>query len=390
MRFGQDILGRFIEKRFKESGDSALKEAMYYVKLPQGRVQCALCPHKCVLKNGQRGFCNTRINKDGTCYSLVYGKALVKSSFPIYERSLIYCAIQYNILRIGTAGCNMKCNFCLLWGISQAVPEDLEKNLYSSSYFNRINAVTGASRSVSKAILPLTPQEIIHIAKQGNCRVIIFNINEPTVYYEYMLDIAKLAKKEKMATMFSTNGYINREPLHALLKYIDYVTFGLKGFNDDFYKKYSSAELGPVLETLKALRDEKKSFEIQYVVIPTVNDDLGEARRMCKWIVKTLGDQVPLHLYRYVPSYKLMALPPTPMETMENIKRIAEEEGIQYVYFHFVANFPSPDFEEKIYCPKCKKLILLRKGGMHLLVENVRSGKCVFCGQKISVVTLDE
>jgi pyruvate formate lyase activating enzyme len=310
--------------------------------------------------------------------------------FYLAERSLIYCSLPPNILRIGTAGCNLRCKFCIVWSISQSSPEQVEKTLLGGSSAGPFNRDLWSEASLNqKGEFYHSPEEIIRKAKTDKDKVIVFNINEPTVYYEYMLDVAKLAKKEGIATVLSTSGYINREPLRELLQYMDSVSIGLKGFTEDIYRKYTDGHLQPVLETLKTLKDEKIGFEIQYVVIPTVNDDPEQFRKMSLWIKENIGDWVPLHLYRFVPSHKMINLPPTPIETLERVKRIAEECGLRSVYFHYLGNFPSPDLEEKIFCPNCKALLLHRKGGKELLVNNVSKGRCKFCGYRVGLVNLE-
>lgn len=369
----------------KEFNGLTLTEAMYYSRLPNNKVQCLLCTRKCVLKEGQRGFCNARINKNDKLYSLVYGRVLFHP-IPTFQRSLIYCVTDNNILRLGTAGCNMKCKFCLTWQLSQAKPEEVE-TIYP---FNDVDDMTGASPSVCKKTIAMMPEDIINLAEKYNCKVINFNWNEPTIYYEYMLDVAKLAKQKGLINVLSTCGYINQKPLKNLLQYMDGVSLGLKGFTEEMYLKYCSAELKPVLETLKVLKEERIGFEITYVVIPTVNDNLEQIRRMCIWIKKNLGETVPLHFYRFFPSYLLKNLPPTPISTLETVRQIANNEvGLKYVYIFYLGGYPDPNFEDKIYCSNCNRLILCRKGMRNLLVNNTRAGRCVFCGKRVSFVILD-
>ncbi|MBZ9577920.1 AmmeMemoRadiSam system radical SAM enzyme [Patescibacteria group bacterium] len=359
----------------------ALHEALYYSKLPNNRIQCLLCPRNCILKNGQRGFCNARINKKGKCYSLVYGKARVNTNgFPIYQRSLIYCAADYRMLRLGTVGCNMRCKFCLTSQYSQATPEEIE--IVPS--LNNIDAISGATYlGGNKMNFALTPQEVIALAEKYNCKIINYCFNEPTVYYEYVLDIAKLAKERGWKNVLNTCGYINKEPLIELLEYMDGVSVGLKGFTEEVYRKYCSAELSPVLETLKVLRDEEIGFEVAYVVIPKVNDDLEQIRNLCVWIKQNLGEDVPLHFIRYHPSYLLQNIPPTPLNTLKAAKEMAYTQGVRRVYIYYLREYPGPDFEEKIYCPNCGKLILHRKDKETLFVNNTAEGRCKFCGERL-------
>jgi len=369
----QNIFRGLLENRFivKNSLGLTLVEAMYYSKMDNNCIQCLLCPRKCVLREGQRGFCKARLNKNGKCYTLVYGRPIIRC-FSVNQRSLVYCSTNYNMLRVGTSSCNLQCKFCFLSDISQAKPEELAgpEFLYSPEK-------------------PLSPQDIITVAKKSNCRIIAYTFNEPTIFYEYMLAIAKLAKKENLYNVLSTNGYINEEPLRELLKYMDGVSLGLKGFREDVYQRFCSAELEPVMKTMRILRDSKIGFEITYPIIPTVNDGLEEIKHLCTWIKENLGKDIPLHFIRYLPSYKLANLPPTSLEALEGAEKIARSEGLNCVYKYYLNEIPSPDLEEKIYCPNCKKLILYRKGGRGILVNSTMHGKCKFCGNKILFITLD-
>lgn len=212
-------------------------------------------------------------------------------------------------------------------------------------------------------------------------------MNESTVWYEYVLDIAKLAKKEGLTNIMLTNGYINKEPLEELLPYIDGISVGLKGFTEEFYRKYSSAELKPVLETLKLLKAKGASFEITYPLITTLNDSTDEIRNMCIWVKENLGTDVPLHFYRYYPSYRLANLPPTPVSELEGAKKIAQEAGIRYVYIYYsLGQSFAYGVDEKIYCSDCGKLILHRDKAGNLLTNNTKNGRCKFCGKQVSFI----
>lgn len=374
------------------NSDLPIKEAMYYTKLTNNNVQCLICPRKCIIKAGQRGFCNARINKKGKLYTLVYGRTVLKPDYIFSTRSLIYTTIPYNMLKMGTGTCNLKCKFCITWPLSQAKPEDLSNITYASNQDRKapvnnrkIDAITQAS------VVPnyFKPEDIINYAKVHNCKIINYTLSEPAVYYEYMLEIAKLARKEGLINILATSGYINKEPLMELLKYIDGVSFSIKGFTNDFYQKYCSAEIGPVLETLKLLEKEGVNYEITYVVIPTLNDDSEQIRKMCLWIKENLGEDTQLHFYRYHPSYLLQNLPPTPIATLEAAREIAYKSGLKYVYIYYLGEGLAPDFEEKLYCPNCKKLILYRKGRKLPLVNNTSNGRCKFCGAKFNRLMLD-
>ncbi|MFH1460438.1 MAG: AmmeMemoRadiSam system radical SAM enzyme [Candidatus Omnitrophota bacterium] len=349
-----------------------LKEAKYYRKGSNNTVQCLLCARNCVIKDKKRGFCQARINSKGKLFSMVYGSVIITHSKDRPFRSLIYFANDIEGLCIGTAGCNMRCKFCLASGISQVKPEDIKIN-------NRFPFTMNKKQNKTQIL----PDQLISMAKKNNVKLIHFNLNEPTIYYEYMLDVAKIAVKNGIFTMLWSNAYINRDPLLELAPYLGGASIGLKAFNNDIYKKFCSGELSPVLDTLKLLKKQKIPFEIIYPVIPTVNDDTQQIKDMCFWIKDKLGTEVPLHFYRFLPRYKLVNYPPTPISTLESIQSLAKNTGLKYVYVFYMGDYPIPGMEEKIYCPNCKKLVLLRKNLNNLVINNTKNSCCKFCGEKL-------
>jgi len=287
------------------------------------------------------------------------------------------------MLRLATVGCNMKCKFCFTWQISQSTPEEIE----SMPYSRKIDAVTTATPILGL----LEPKDIIAIAKKAKCEIITYNIaNEPTTNYEYVLETAKLAKYNGLINILVTNGYINEAPLKELLQYMNGVSVGLKGFTEEVYIKYCSAHLEPIQKSLKIIRDAGIGLEITYPVIPTVNDDAKQIKEMCLWIKENLGTDIPIQFIRYLPAYRLAFIPPTPITTLESAEKIAHEAGLKNVSFNYLGGYPGVNFEEKIYCPHCNKLILYRKGGKYLLINNTKDGKCKFCGYRLSVIVLDD
>ena len=354
------LIKGIVKNNLSKNNNGPLVEAMYYSNLSQNKVQCVLCPKKCMLKDGQKGFCNTRINKGGKLYSLVYGRPANPRILSLNKMPLFLAASGYRVLLVSTAGCNMRCKFCIVWQLSQAKPEEIQ-----SDY--------------------LTPEDIITQAIENNCNVIVYTSNEPTVFYEYMLDIAKLAREKGIINILSTSGYINPEPLRRLCKYMDGVTLGIKSFSDDFYHKYSNGELGPILESMKVISEEKVPFEVVYVVIPTLNDDMEQIKRLAIYVKSNSGEETPFYFYRYKPSYKLINLPLTPMETLLKAQKVAKEVGLKNVYIH-EPNIENPELDECLYCPKCNKLLVRRRGGIKILVDNIKNGRCKFCGQEIPVI----
>jgi pyruvate formate lyase activating enzyme len=224
----------------------------------------------------------------------------------------------------------------------------------------------------------LSPDRIVGLASQHDCEVISFTYSEPTVFYEYMYDIAKLGKEKGFKILFHTNGSMNPEPLSALLQYMDGVTVDLKGFTESFYHEASSSQLAPVLRTLKHVRKSGRHLEVVNLVIPTLNDDMVRIREMCVWIRENLGKNTPLHFTRFFPAFKLTHLPPTPIDTLERTWEIGHEEGLEYIY---VGNVPGHE-KNSTYCPQCGRR-LIHRVHFSVVANKVQGGKCSSCGYPI-------
>ncbi len=333
------------------------KEALYWRSLENGNVQCLLCPRKCVILPDRRGYCGVRINKRGKLFTLGYNNPVAIAIDPIEKKPFFHVLPKTGALSIAIAGCNLRCVFCQNWNISQRRPDE-------TINYN------------------LTPQDIINLAKKYNTPSVVFTYTEPTVFYEYMLDIAKLAKKENLYVGMHTCGYINPQPLKELLEYMDFVNVDLKGFSEEFYNKLGNgAHLQPILTTLKIIKEKGVHLEITTLIIPTKNDSEEEIRLMCEWIKDTLGVDVPLHFSRFFPQFKLKNIPPTPISSLKRAYRIAKEVGLKYVY---IGNVPGIE-EESTFCPHCGK-VLIRRSGYSILENNIVEGKCKFCGEKIEGV----
>jgi len=330
-----------------------LKEARFYQRLDNGQVQCLLCFRKCLIPEGERGFCRVRENRRGRLYSLVYGRPGGLQIDPIELEPMYHMLPGHRNLCVYTASCNFRCKHCHNWHITQRYPEEIKYVHY-------------------------TPEEVVEIAIKQGCKSISHSINEPTVFYEYMYDIARLAKARGLKTLFHSNGAISPEPLREILRYMDGVTIDLKGFTDEFYQGTSSAELQPVLRTLKIIKQEGVHLEIVNLIIPTLNDDLEKIEQMCLWIKENLGPDVPLHFTRFSPAYKLTDLPPTPVRTLERAREVALEVGLKYVY---IGNLPGHE-GNSTYCPRCHRRLIHRIHSV-VLENNVEKGRCRFCQYKI-------
>ena len=224
----------------------------------------------------------------------------------------------------------------------------------------------------------LTPDDLVAAADRKGCRSIAYTYTEPTNFYEYMFDTARIARKKGVLNVSHSNGYINPEPLKALCKYMDAVNIDLKGFSRSFYNKLCEGELEPVLATIKTLKLSGVWVEITNLVIPGYNDDEKMIREMCQWLVKEAGPDVPMHFSRFHPMYRLTGVAPTPVRTLERARQIAIEAGLQFAYIGNVPGHPG----ENTYCPKCKKL-LIQRSGYNVLNLALKNGRCPDCAAKI-------
>lgn len=329
-----------------------MKEALYYKKLKDKIVQCQLCPRKCLIKDSERGDCRVRENNSGKLYSLVYGKPCSVGVDPIEKKPLFHFLPGSKVYSIGTAGCNLHCSFCQNWTISQVNPEDV-------------------------SAVDLEPKDVVKQAKQCGCKGIAYTYSEPTIFYEYALETAKLAKEKGLKNIWVSNGFINEEPIKRISKYIDAANIDLKGINNKFYRKYTLAWVEPVLNCLKILKRNNVWIEITNLVIPGANDKESEIEELCKWISKNLGRNVPLHFSRFFPCYKLNRLEETPIDTLAMAKKI----GKKYLDYVYVGNLHR---EENTYCPECKSLLIKRRG-FDVLKNSIKKGRCE-CGKEIEGV----
>ncbi|MDD2714426.1 MAG: AmmeMemoRadiSam system radical SAM enzyme [Candidatus Wallbacteria bacterium] len=338
-----------------EASAPGYKEALYYSMLDtkERTVQCRLCPKKCTVAEGAQGFCRARENRDGKLYSLGYGFPCAVHVDPIEKKPFFQVMPKTLSFSLAAAGCNFRCQNCQNWQISQISPKESQN-------------------------LKLSPEEIIKLAGEKECRSVAFTYTEPMIFYEYMLDICRLAKKAGLHTVCHSNGSINPEPLRELCPVLDAANIDLKGFNRDFYRNNCGGELDDVLSTLLVLHEQKVWIEITNLVIPGMNDDLELIRKMCEWIRDNLGTDVPLHFSRFYPCYRLTSMTPTPVSTLTKARGIAKKAGLKFVY---IGNVPGNEAENTI-CPKCGK-ILIKRAGYEILEMNIEEGKCKYCKEKI-------
>lgn len=345
-------------ERLYAKTEPPLKEASYYHRIDEKKmiVACQLCPRECVIAEGETGFCRARKNIKGTLYALGYAQPCAIHVDPIEKKPFYNYHPKSLSFSIASAGCNLRCKFCQNWQISQISP--LESiNQYA------------------------TPDKIVSAAKLSGCKSIAYTYTEPTNFYEYMIDTAKIAKSKGILNVNHTNGYINQEPLKELCKYLDAANIDLKGFNNSFYNKICEANLSPVLETIKTLKKSGVWVEITNLIIPGYNDDITTITNMCEWIRHNVGIDTPVHFSRFYPTYKMTGVPPTPVGTLEKAREIAIKAGLHYPYIGNVPGHPG----DNTYCPNCKKM-LVKRSGYNILENAIKNGRCKYCGTKIGGV----
>lgn len=331
-----------------------MKEALYYSTNEDKSVICRLCPHFCNIKPKKRGICKIRYNKDGVLISEVYG---LVSSFhfdPVEKKPLYHFYPGSVIFSIGTIGCNMQCKFCQNCDISQADTDNFP------------------------ALRPYFPDDLVKMALKEPTNIgIAYTYNEPSIWYEFMLDIARQARSVNLKNVMVTNGFINPEPLDELLNYMDAFNVDLKAFNDQFYKKYTSSRLEPVKEALKQIKSKDKHLEITNLVIPTLNDDETEFEQMVTWIADSLGKDTVFHISRYYPHYQITIKETLP-ELLLKFFHIAKKH-LDYVY---IGNIALND-GHNTYCNKCGKEVINRVGYYTYVSGIDVRGHCVYCGNSI-------
>ena len=330
-----------------------VREASYYEKLDHKKIRCLLCPRECVVDDRERGYCGVRENRDGTYYTLVYARPCTYHIDPIEKKPLFHFYPGSLAFSIATAGCNLNCKFCQNWQISQVTPEQVQ-SIY------------------------LPPKETAQAAASNKCISIAYTYSEPTIFYEYMFDTAEAGHKENVKSVVITAAYISQKPLEDLCKKVDAIKVDLKSFSEKYYQDIVKGELKPVLDSLITMRKMNVWTEIVYLVVPTLNDGDQELQDLAKWIKTDLGPNVPIHFTRFHPQYILKNLPPTPQDTLEKAKAIADAEGLNFVY---IGNVPSHD-AENTYCPKCKEIVI-RRIGFNVLENHIKNGKCGFCDNRI-------
>lgn len=328
-------------------------KAKFYEKLTDGIVQCLLCPHHCKLQKDQMGICRTRISDGNDLYTLAYNNPIALHLDPMEKKPLYHFFPAQKILSLGTAGCNFRCLNCQNYSISQVSPRDVSSLNY-------------------------TPEQIVDTAIELKVKFIAYTYTEPTVFYEYMYDIARLASSKGIRNVMITNGYIEEKPLKELLEYMDAFNIDLKSFNKQTYRKLCGGELDDVLRTIKTVHQSGRWLEITHLMVTDYTDKLDEFSQMVDWLIDNGFAEVPLHISRFFPAYKLSNSRPTDTSIIQKARQLALEKKIAFVY---TGNF-ADDQGQNTYCPSCKSL-LIQRNYYDVRLINIASGVCRLCGKSI-------
>ncbi len=332
------------------------REAMLWAPLEGKKVSCALCARRCVIKEGSRGFCRVRENREGKLYTLNYALASSVAPDPIEKKPLYHFYPGTTVFSLGTVSCNFRCLHCQNYNISQTPLEE------ASGY-----------------LVQYSPDYAVKLAMDYGCRGIAWTYNEPTIWFEYTYDSAKLAKERGLYTVYVTNGYFTEEALDTIAPHMDAMNIDVKGF-DDFYAEVSKAKPEPVLESVE--RSVKKGIhvEITYLVIPGKNDDEESLRNFADWAAGVDVD-MPVHFSRFHPDYKMLDVPSTPIKTLER----AREIGLEKLHYVYVGNVLGHE-GENTYCYNCGELLIKRWGFKVEAMRLTKENKCPACGTAIKIV----
>ncbi|MFN2369199.1 MAG: AmmeMemoRadiSam system radical SAM enzyme [Desulfurivibrionaceae bacterium] len=330
-----------------------MHEAMFYKRIDgeESAVQCFLCNHHCRINDGHRGLCRVRENQGGTLYSLVYGRLITENVDPIEKKPLFHFLPASYSYSISTVGCNFHCRHCQNYDISQ----------YPSRYNNEI---IGNHR---------TPQEVVESAGQQGCASISYTYVEPTIFMEFALDTARLAAEQGIRNVFVSNGYTTPEATRAIAPFLDANNIDLKAFTDKFYREVCGAQLQPVLDTITLMKELGVWVEVTTLIIPGWNDSDAELKEIANFI-KSLDSDIPWHVTRFQPTYKMTDRPATPTSSIKRAREIGLAAGLKHVY---TGNLLDPE-GESTYCPTCGKRLITRTGFSSEVV-NLEAGVCRNC-----------
>jgi pyruvate formate lyase activating enzyme len=337
--------------------DRTLRRAAFWKPAEDHELDCFLCSHRCHIRNGKRGVCGVRQNRDGILYSLVYGRLIAENPDPIEKKPLYHVLPGTSSYSIATAGCNFRCGFCQNWHISQA-RDNLEK--YAANY--------------------VEPADIVNRAVRTGCASIAYTYTEPTIFMEYALDVARLAQPKGVKNVFVTNGYETPEAVEEMTGLIDAANVDLKSFSEDFYRSVCHGGLEPVLASIRGMHAAGIHVEVTTLLVTEQNDSEEELENIAAFLSGVSAD-IPWHISRFHPDYQVLNTIPTPIETIERAVRIGERKGLRFIY---VGNVPNTD-RQHTRCPDCGEIVI-RRSLMRVTSHNLRDGNCGYCGAELPII----
>lgn len=337
-----------------------MRESMLYDKLPGSRVRCNICQWHCIIEPGKYGLCKVRKNEDGILEVLNYAKVSSIAADPVEKKPLYHFFPGTLCLSLGTLGCNFHCLHC----------QNYEIACVKDPFTNGME------------LQEISPEKMVQLAGQYKCRGVAWTYNEPSIWFEYTLDSAKLAKQNNLYTVYVTNGYLSAEALDTIGPYLDAWRVDIKGFTDKFYQKLAKVKKWHgILEVAKRAKF-KWNMHVEVIsnIIPTLNDDDEQLRQLAAWIRDELGELTPWHVTRFYPEYRLRNIPATPVSSLERACKIGKNAGLKFVY---LGNVPGNEFENT-RCYQCGKIVI-KRSGYNTQVIGVDGSKCHFCGAELNI-----
>jgi pyruvate formate lyase activating enzyme len=336
-----------------------MKEAYLYDRLDGGSVRCDLCAHRCTIKDGKRGVCLVRENREGTLYTLVFDRISSANVDPIEKKPLFHFIPGSKAFSLATVGCNFRCEFCQNSSISQLVRNDGE--IYGTA---------------------MTPEKLVEVAGRYNCRSISYTYTEPTIFFELAYDTAKLACERDIKNSFVTNGFMTPDAIDMIRPFLHGANVDLKAFSESTYKHVIGGRLEPVLDSIRLMKESGIWVEVTTLVVPGMNDSEEELGKIAEFIA-SVGTEIPWHVSRFHPDYRLRDRQATPLETLEKAQKSGREAGLRYVY---CGNVPGEE-GENTHCYECGTLVV-KRWGFEVMENRLADGACPECGTPIDGVEM--
>jgi pyruvate formate lyase activating enzyme len=364
-----------------------LQAALYYEPLPDQFVRCTLCPHDCKIAPDRRGACGVRLNHHGQLFTRVGNRIVSSEIDPIEKKPLFHFLPGSSAYSIATVGCNLRCRFCQNWTISQwpklrELMDHDEDASHDVSGHPADEWCAGTEPPEARWGIGTTvvPSELVSQAERAGCRSIAYTYTEPTIFYELALTTARLASTAGLGNIFVTNGFISPDPLREIAPYLGAANIDLKSFRDSYYKKLCGARLEPVLAAIREYKKLGVWIELTTLLIPGLNDEDGELRDIARFIKTELGEDVPWHISRFFPAYKMEHWQETPIRSLLRARELGQEEGLRYVY---LGNVPQEEGAENTFCPGCGSVVI-RRWGFTVVENRMRAGRCPDCNRFVA------